>query len=79
MEAEAVGPLPEDVLYRIVRGDAKGRAFGTPRNPRAPTLEEFNPRIVDVRVGDLAETIVGRRHGIFPEQAERVGQLAPRN
>ncbi|MCI0455480.1 MAG: hypothetical protein L0Z62_00705 [Gemmataceae bacterium] len=76
MEAEAAGRLPENVLYRIVRGDARGRPFGTPRNQRAPTLEEFNPRIGEVRAGDLAETIVGRRHGIFPEQAQRVGQLS---
>jgi hypothetical protein len=76
MEADAAEELPEHVLFRIVRGDAKGRAFGTPRNPRAPTLEEFNPRIEQVRAGDLAAMIVGRRHGIFPEQAQRVGQLS---
>lgn len=75
MEAEAAAQLPENVLYRIARGDARGRAFGTPRNPRAPTVEEFNPRIGEVRAGDLADTIVGRRHGILPEQAQRVGQL----
>jgi hypothetical protein len=75
MEEEAAGQLPEYVLFRIARGDARGRAFGTPRNPRAPTLEEFNPRFAEVRAGDLAETIVGRKHGIFPEQAQRVGQL----
>jgi hypothetical protein len=68
--------LPENVLFRIARGDAKGKAFGTPRNPRAPALEEFNPRIAEVRAGDLAGTIVARKHGIFPEQAERVGQLS---
>lgn len=76
MEAEAAAQLPETVLFRVARGDAKGRAFGTPRNPRAPTVEEFNPRIGEVRAGDLAETIVGRKHGIFPEQAQRVGQLS---
>jgi hypothetical protein len=76
MEVEAAGQLPENVLFRIARGDSKGRAFGTPRNPRAPTLEEFNPRMVEVRAGELAETIVGRRHGIFPEQAQRMGQLS---
>lgn len=75
MEAEAAGQLPENVLYRIARGDAKGRAFGTPRNPRVPTREEFNPRIATVRAGDFAEMIVGRRHGIFPEQAEWVVRL----
>lgn len=75
MEAEVAGQLPEKVLFRIARGDAKGRAFGTPRNPRVPTLEEFNPRIEEVPAGDLAKMIVGRRHGIFPEQAQRVSQL----
>jgi hypothetical protein len=75
MEEEAAGQLPEKVLFRIARGDAKGRTFGTPRNPRAPTLEEFNPRMVEVRIGELAETIVGRRHGILPEQAQRISRL----
>jgi hypothetical protein len=41
-----------------------------------PTIDEFNPRIQEVRAGDLAEIITARRHGIFPEQAERVGQLS---
>src|SRR5437660_12232684 len=31
--------LPERVLARIVRGDAKGRAVGTPGKPRVPTNE----------------------------------------
>jgi hypothetical protein len=75
MEVEAAGQLPENVLFRIARGDAKGRAFGTPRNPRAPTLEEFNPRIAEVPAGELAATIVARKHDILPEQAQRVGQL----
>ncbi len=74
---EEAGQLPETVLYRILRSDAKGRAFGTPRNARAPTLEEFNARVVEIRAGDLAESIVQRRHGIFPEQALRVSQLSP--
>jgi hypothetical protein len=38
MEAEAAGQLPENVLFRIVRGGAKGRSFGTPRNPRGPNF-----------------------------------------
>jgi hypothetical protein len=76
MDPESAAQLPEGVLYRIVRGDHKGRSFGTPRNPRPPTVEEFNPRIAEVRAGDLAETIVGRKHGIVPEQAERVRQLS---
>ena len=76
MDAEIAGQLPENVLYRIVRGDARGRSFGTPRNPHAPTIAEFNPRIAEVRAGDLSETIVARRHGIFPEQAQQVAQMS---
>jgi hypothetical protein len=76
MDMATAEQLPGDVLYRIVRGDAKGRAFGTPRNQRAPTLAEFNPRIAEVRAGELAATVVGRKHGIFAEQAERVAQLS---
>jgi len=59
-----------------VRGDAKGRLFGTPRNPRAPTVEEFNPRIGELNAGDFAGAIKGRKHGIFPEQAESVGRMS---
>jgi hypothetical protein len=76
METGFAGDLPEHVLFRIVRGDASGRAFGTPRNPRAPTIVEFNPRFIEVRADDLARTIVSRRHGIFQEQAIRVSQLS---
>src|SRR5438132_8844431 len=75
MDPEAAGQLPEDVLFRIVRGDAKGRAFGTPRNPRAPTVEEFNPRIIEVRAVDLPKMIVGRRHGVLTGQAQRVERM----
>jgi hypothetical protein len=67
--------LPENVLYRIVRGDEKGRTFGTPRNPRAPTIEEFRPRMVWIAAGKLQVSIVARRHGIFPEQAERIAKM----
>lgn len=76
MEAEEAEQLPQNVLFRIVRGDAKGRAFGTPRNPHIPTIEEFNPRVVEVRAGELAQAIVDRRHGIYLEQADRIGQLS---
>jgi hypothetical protein len=68
--------LPGQVLARIVRGDAKGRAFGSPRNPRMPTIQEFNPRIEEIRAGNLAGTITGRRHGIFPEQARSISQMS---
>ena len=76
LDAETAEELPEDVRFRTARGDAKGRPFGTPGNPDVPTLEEFNPRIGEVRAGDLDDTIVGRKHGIFPDQAEQVSQLS---
>jgi hypothetical protein len=76
MELGFAGDLPEQVLFRIVRGDARRRAFGTPRNPRAPTIVEFNPRFTEIRADDLATTIVSRRHGIFADQALRVSQLS---
>jgi hypothetical protein len=68
--------LPEIVLARIVRGDAKGRAFGSPRNPRMPTIAEFNPRIRDIRAGDLANVITGRMHPENAKQAASVKQLS---
>jgi hypothetical protein len=68
--------LPERVLARVVRGDARGRSFGTPRNPRLPTFEEFNPRIAEIRAGDLEGRITGRRHGLLPEQVESISQLS---
>ncbi len=70
--AEVARELPEDVLFRITKGAQTSKAFGTPRNPRAPTVEEFNPWIAEVRAGDLAGAVVARKHGIFPEQAEVV-------
>jgi hypothetical protein len=73
--SDDLGEIPEDVLYRIHRGDAKGRPFGTPRNPRAPTPEEFNPRLESIRAIDLEAEVVARRHGIEPEQARRVAGL----
>jgi hypothetical protein len=68
--------VPDRVLARIVRGDARGRSFGMPRNPRLPTLEEFNPQIAEIRAGNLGRMITSRRHGLFPEQAESIGQLS---
>lgn len=67
--------LPERVLYRTVKGDSKGRPFGTPRNPDPPTVEDFNPHIGEILAGELAGKINGRKHGSFPEQAERVKQF----
>jgi hypothetical protein len=72
---EAAQQLPEKVLFRIVRGDEKGRPFGTPRNPRIPRIDEFNPRIMEVLAGELALRIVARRHGLLPEQSERISEM----
>ncbi len=74
-QEEAV-PLSEGVRYRIEKGDAKGRPFGTPANPREPTVEEFNPRIGELDAGDIGGAIKGRKHGIFPDQAESVSKLS---
>jgi hypothetical protein len=73
---EEASQLPESVLFRTVRGDHKGRPFGTKGNPRAPTVEEMNPQIGQVRAGDLGSLIKGRKHGIYPEQAGPVSQLS---
>jgi hypothetical protein len=76
LEASVAAQLPEGVLFRIVKGDAKGRSFGTPANPRPPTMEEFNPRIVDVRAGELSRAIVERRHGLVPDQVQRIAEMS---
>ncbi len=76
MGEDEASQLSEGVLYRIVKGDKKGRPFGSPTNPRSPTIEEFNPRIGEVRAGDLARKITGRKHGIDPTQAALVSQLS---
>lgn len=72
--------LPDDqaerLLYRISRGDAKGRAFGTPRNPNPPSIDDFNPRIQEIRAGDVERQIKQTKHGIFPEQEASVGRLS---
>jgi hypothetical protein len=68
--------LPDSVLARIRRGDKKGRPFGTPQNRRMPTVEEFNPRVREVRAGDLEATIKSRMHPEIPEQAGPVGKLS---
>ncbi|HEY7312321.1 MAG TPA: polymorphic toxin-type HINT domain-containing protein [Gemmataceae bacterium] len=73
---EEAAQLSESVRFRIVRGDAKGRSFGTPRNPRAPTVEEFNPRVGELNAGDIGGAIKGRKHGIFPDQAESISKLS---
>lgn len=64
------------LVTRVVRGDAKGRKFGTPRNPRMPTVEEFNPRATDVPSGAVETLIKGEKHGLFPKQAEAVRSLS---
>src|SRR5262249_10774475 len=73
---EEAAQLSESVRFRIVRGDAKGRPFGTPRNPSVPTVEEFNPRIGELNAGDIAGPIKRRKHGIFPDQAENVSKMS---
>lgn len=73
---EEATQLSEKVRFRIVKRDAKGKPFGTPRNPRVPTVEEFNPQIGEVNAGDLAGAIRGRKHGIFPEQAEKIQKMS---
>ncbi|MBX9622241.1 MAG: HINT domain-containing protein [Gemmataceae bacterium] len=73
---EEAALLPESVLYRQVKGDAKGRPFGTPRNTKTPTIEDLNPKIAEVKAGDLESAIVGKKHGIFPEQAEAVKKMS---
>ncbi len=54
----------------------EGRSFGTPGNPRAPTVEEFNPRIGELNAGDIGGAIKGRKHGIFPDQAESISKMS---
>jgi hypothetical protein len=73
---EEAAQLSESVRFRTVKGNAKGRPFGTPRNPRAPTVEEFNPKIGELKAGELAGAIKGRKHGIFPEQAENIRRMS---
>jgi hypothetical protein len=73
---EEAAQLSESVLFRIVKGDAKGRPFGTPGNPRAPTIEDFNPRMGDLNAGDIAGAIKGRKHGIFSDQAASISQMS---
>lgn len=73
---EEAAQLSENVRFRIVKGNSKGRPFGTPRNLRVPSVEEFNPKIGEIKAGDLAGSIRGRKHGIFPEQAENIGKMS---
>jgi hypothetical protein len=73
---EEAAQLNESVLSRIVKKDAKGRSFGTPRNPRLPTIEEFNPRVAEINAGDIAGAVKGQKHGIFPDQAESISRMS---
>lgn len=75
MEADAIHALSEKVLFRIVRGDDKGRTFGTPRNPRSPTIKEFNPRIAEISVSEFVRSVVAIRHGIVPEQLNEIRRM----
>jgi hypothetical protein len=78
--AAAIRALPpeqqERLLYRIMRGDNKGRPYGTPRNPGVPPIDTFNPRIEEVRAGDLEKLVVQTKHGIFPKQARSIRELS---
>ena len=76
MDEETAQQLPEDVLLRHVRGDEKGRPFGSPRNPRLPSLEEFNPRYWEILADELAAVIVARKHGPLPDQTQRAAQMS---
>ncbi len=77
---EAIAALPEEqaerILYRISRGDAKGRAFGTPRNPNPPSIDDLNPRIQEIRAGDIAREISATKHGLLAEQEASVNKLS---
>ncbi len=73
---EETSHLSDGVLCRIIKGDKKGRPFGTPRNPGTPTVPEFNPRVGEILAGELAGKVTSRKHGIFPDQADRVKQLS---
>jgi hypothetical protein len=76
LEAEIAQQLSLELLTaRIVRGDHKGRPFGTPRNPNLATLADFSPRIAEIRAGDLAATIIERKHSLYPEQEERIRKM----
>lgn len=68
--------LSDMVIWRIKRGDFKGRPFGggPGSSPHAPTLAEFNPRIETVRAGDLGEYIPS--NPIIDEQLNSVRQLS---
>ena len=68
--------LAQDVRFRIVRGDEKGRPFGTPRNPHAPVMSEFNPQFGQLEAGHIKGKIGGQKHGPFPEQVARIMQLS---
>lgn len=72
LEADFADLLTAGVLCRIAKGDRKGRPYCTPRNPDTPTLDDFSPRVGEVRAGDLVNVITGRQHGIFAGQAEQI-------
>lgn len=77
---EAIEALPEEqaerLLYRINRGDAKGRAFGTPRNPHPPSIDEFNPRMREIRAGEMEREVAQVKHGTFPDQEASIAKLS---
>jgi hypothetical protein len=74
--AEEAAQLPENVLFRQVKGDHKGRPFGQPSNPKTPTVADLNPKIGEIKAGELESAIAGRKHGNFPEQAGPVSKMS---
>ena len=73
---EEAAQLSENVLFRQVKGDHKGRPFGQPTNPKTPTVADLNPKVAEIKAGDLESAIVGRKHGLDPRQAGPVSQMS---
>jgi len=62
-----LGTLPEAVYV--------GRKAGAKYSRVAATVAEFNPRIYEMRAGDIGKRLASVKHGIFPGQAESIGGL----
>ncbi|TAF66049.1 MAG: hypothetical protein EAZ55_07495 [Cytophagales bacterium] len=68
--------LNDNVLYRIVKTDKKGKRYGTPNNPETPSIDEFNPRIIEVKAGNLENIIISRMHDLHPNQTESIKNMS---
>ncbi|MCG8421370.1 MAG: hypothetical protein MJE77_25915 [Proteobacteria bacterium] len=66
--------LPDSVLFRTGRMDAKGRPFGSPSNPNPPPVSVFNPRIYEMAAGDIK--IGATLHPTNKMQGGSVSQLS---